>query len=83
MNRALLAGSIFIVVFAMWGVQVIIQQISNDEHNKVKMWASSVQRKAELIVYSQNFFEHVEEIERSRLELWAEAILRMQSARSA
>ena len=82
-NRFLLIGSILIAGFAMWGVQIIVRQISADERSKVKMWAASVQQKAELITYSRNFFDHIGKIERYRLKLWAEAVSGMYFARSA
>ncbi|MDR1950673.1 MAG: HAMP domain-containing histidine kinase [Bacteroidales bacterium] len=75
--------SILVVISAMWATFVVVRKISDDEHRKVKMWASSVQRKAELIEYSQNFFEQIEIAERNKLEVWANAMLRWSHARTA
>jgi uncharacterized membrane protein len=73
-NRFLLVISILIVISAIWATFVIVRQISNNEHHQVKMWASSIQQKAELIEHSKNFFEQIQLMERSRLQLWAEAV---------
>ena len=82
-NRFLFVASILVVSSAIWATLIIVRQISNDEHRKVKMWASSVQRKANLIEYSKDFFEQIEQSERNRIQFWAEASLRMSRARSA
>jgi len=82
-NNFLFLASFLIVIAAVWWTFVIVRQISNDEHHKVRMWVSSVQRKANLIEYSKNFFEQIEQSERNRLELWAGALLKMAHARSA
>ena len=81
-NRFLLVASVLIVVSAIWATLIIVRQISVDEHNKVKTWASSVQRKSELIEYSNYFFEQIEIMERNKLQLWGNALSRVYFART-
>jgi len=81
-NSILFVASILVAVSAVWATLIIVRQISSDEHHKVRMWASSVQRKADLIEYSKNFFEQIERNERDKLQLWAEALSKMSFASS-
>jgi len=81
-NRLLFVTSLLVVVSAVWATLIIVRQISGDEHHKVKMWASSIQRKADLIEYSKHFFEQIELAERNKLQLWANALSSFHFART-
>jgi len=76
-NLFLFIASVTVMVAAVWIIFAMVRQINEDERNKVITWVSSVQQKADLIEYSRNFFEQIEEIERDRLQFWGEALLRM------
>jgi hypothetical protein len=76
-NRFLFVASFLVVISAVWATLVIVGEISNNEHYKIKVWELSVQRKAELIEQSQNFFVQIEAAERSKLQLWADAVTKM------
>ncbi|MCL2027286.1 MAG: HAMP domain-containing histidine kinase [Bacteroidales bacterium] len=82
-NRFLLIASILVVMSSIWATLVIVQQIGSGEHHKVKLWASSVQRQAELIEHGKTFFDQIALMERNKLQLWAEAVSRMNFPRSA
>jgi signal transduction histidine kinase len=82
-NRILLVVSIVVALSTMWATLFIVRKISNDEYRHAKMWASSIQQKAELIEQSKSFFEQIEAMERSKLQLWAEAVSKAFFARSA
>ena len=77
LNRFLVVIAILIVVLSSFGIQTVVQQIANDERSNAKMWASSVQQKAQLITQSRDYFEHIERMERERIERWAEAVTRL------
>ena len=79
-NSVLLVVSIGFMIVALWAIFSMVRQIRNDERHKVITWVSSIQQKADLIEYSRIFFEQVEQMERDKLQLWAEAMLRMNRA---
>ncbi|MCL2416346.1 MAG: HAMP domain-containing histidine kinase [Bacteroidales bacterium] len=81
-NIFLFAASIIAMVVAVWIIFAMVRQINNDEHHKVITWVSSTQQKAELIEHGRFFFEQVEQIERNKLQLWADAVLGMMTRAS-
>ncbi len=81
-TQILIVASILIVVFSLLGIQIIVDQIANDEAKKVRMWASSVQQKAELITYSKEFFDQIEVLDKNNMEDWAEAYVKYLEARN-
>ncbi|MCX7696882.1 MAG: HAMP domain-containing histidine kinase [Bacteroidales bacterium] len=69
-------GGIFVLVFA-FAVNLLIYSVVKEDENKVTLWASTIQKKAELVDYTREFFQKVEEEEKKRVEIWAEATKRL------
>lgn len=67
----LLASAIIIVTVSLWYTNILVKKIAADEREKVKIWANAIQRKANLVNYTEGFFVKIREEERRRVELWA------------
>ena len=51
----------------------VVNRISNEERDKIKIWADDIQRKAAIVNYTEEFFERIREEERRRANLLAKA----------
>ncbi|MDR2906957.1 MAG: HAMP domain-containing histidine kinase [Bacteroidales bacterium] len=76
-NRLLFIAALLIVLLSSLGLQFLIRQISEDERRNVTLWASSIQKKMEMVAYTQNFFVQIEKMDRQRLQVWSEAFPRL------
>ncbi|MEQ8907832.1 MAG: HAMP domain-containing sensor histidine kinase [Vicingaceae bacterium] len=70
---ALAIVAAIIVFVSLWYTNILVGQIANEEKNKVKSWAEAIQRKAELVSYTQDLFKKISAEERKKAEIWAEA----------
>ncbi|MFI5142016.1 MAG: hypothetical protein ACHQII_06635, partial [Bacteroidia bacterium] len=69
----LAAVAMLIVMASLWYSQQIVQKISNDEKEKIKLWAGAVQKKANLVKSTNELFTKIKIEERKKVELYAEA----------
>jgi len=69
----LAAGATLIVLASLWYSQQIVQKISIEEKEKVKLWAGAVQKKANLVKTTNELFTKIKTEERKKAELYAEA----------
>ena len=69
----LAAVAMLIVMASLWYSQQIVQKISTDEKEKIKLWAGAVQKKANLVKSTNELFTKIKIEERKKVELYAEA----------
>lgn len=69
----LAAMAMLIVMASLWYSQQIVQKISTDEKEKIKLWAGAVQKKANLVKSTNELFAKIKIEERKKVELYAEA----------
>ncbi|HEX7413376.1 MAG TPA: hypothetical protein VF411_04960, partial [Bacteroidia bacterium] len=69
----LAAGAMLIVLASLWYSQKIVQKISAEEKEKIKLWAGAVQKKANLVKTTNELFTKIKAEERKKAELYAEA----------
>lgn len=69
--------AIVIVSISLWYSNILARQIAQDEIRNITIWADAMQNRAQLLQYTQNFFEHIQSEERKRVELLAEAFKRI------
>lgn len=62
-----------IIGVSLWFTNTLVSKIAEEERNRVRIWANAIQRKAELVNYTENFFEEIRKEERWRVEIWAKA----------
>ncbi len=65
-----------IVTISLWYTNTIVSKIARDEKKNVTLWADAINRRAELVNYTEQFFLRIQEEERRRVELLAEATKR-------
>ena len=49
----------------------MVGKIAKEEQNKAKSWAVAIQRKAELVNYTQELFEKIRDEETKKVKIWA------------
>lgn len=69
----LFAIAIMIVSFSLWYTNILVREIARDERNNIRIWADAIYQKAELVNYTDRFFNQIREEERKRVELVADA----------
>lgn len=65
--------AILIVTLSLWYTNVLVREIARDERNNIRIWADAIYQKAELVNYTDKFFDQIKEEERKRVELLADA----------
>jgi two-component system, sporulation sensor kinase D len=65
--------AILIVTLSLWYTNILVREIARDERKNIKIWADAIYQKAELVNYTDKFFKQIEEEERNRVELLADA----------
>ena len=71
--------AVIIVTGSLWYTNILVNKIARSERNNVRIWADAIQRKANLVVYTESFFEQIREEERKRAEILADASKNMSS----
>ncbi len=76
---AMFGVAVIIVTASLWYTNIIVKKIARSERENVKIWAGALQRKANLVAYTDEFFEQIREEERKRAEILADASKNMRS----
>ncbi len=76
-NIALFIFAFLIVLISLWYTNLIVQRFADNERTNVEVWANAIQRKANLVNYTNNFFEQIQKEEQKRAELLAETYKRI------
>jgi signal transduction histidine kinase len=63
--------AIFIVFASIFFTNILVRRIASDERQKIKTWAGAIQRRAELISVTEDFFKMSSTEERKRVEAFA------------
>jgi len=63
--------ALLIVFTSLWYTNQIVNEISEDERTKAKLWADAVQRKAKLVKFTNDLFIKLQTEERKKAELYA------------
>ncbi len=69
----LFALAVLIIAISLWFTQILVRDIAHDERNNIQIWADAIHKKAELVNYTDRFFRQIQEEERKRAELLADA----------
>jgi two-component system, sporulation sensor kinase D len=65
--------AIVIIAFSLWYSNVLVKKIARDERMKIHTWANALQTRARLVNSTQKFFTQIQEEERNKVQLYAEA----------
>jgi signal transduction histidine kinase len=78
----LAAVAALIVGVSLWYSSRIVDQVRDQERQKVRLWAEAVKSRAQLVNYTDSLFDRLREEERKKVELWAEATVQLLSSSS-
>lgn len=73
----LFTAAIIIVGASLWYTNTLVTKFAQNERTNVSIWASAIQRKADLVNYADNFFQEIRKEEQKRAELLAETYKRI------
>lgn len=79
-KRWLFLVALGIVGVSLWYTNTLVHNIARDERNKIRTWANAIQQRANLVNYTGQFFDSIRTEERKRVELLAEATVKMVEA---
>jgi len=69
--------AVLIVTASIWYTNILVRKIAADERQNIRVWAEAVQERANLVKYTEDFFESIKVEERRKVELLAEATKRL------
>lgn len=69
----LFGAAVLIVTVTLWYTNLLVREIAEDERMSISIWANAIQRKANLVNYTKEFFDQIKEEEYKRALLLAEA----------
>jgi len=69
----LMIFALVIVSVSLWYSNVLVHKIAQDERTKIRTWANAIQHRAELVNSTREFFRQIQDEERKRVELYADA----------
>lgn len=64
--------AVTIVSVSLWYTNILVSEIAEDERNNIRIWADAIYQKAELVNYTDRFFDGIRVEERKRVELLAD-----------
>jgi len=73
----LFVTAILIVTASLWYSNILVRKIAEDERQNIRVWAEAIQERANLVKYTEDFFETIKAEERNRVEMLAEATKRL------
>ena len=76
----LFVAAIVFFTLTIWYSNVLIDNIAQDERNKIKIWADAIQRKASLVKYTNDFFDKIRIEEQNKANIMAKAFQRISNA---
>ena len=65
--------AVLIVAASLWYTNILVKHIAKDQRKNLTIWADAIQRKADLVNYTERFFRQLATEERKKAEILAEA----------
>ena len=69
----LFGAAVLIITISLWYTNLLVKHIAQDERMSIRIWANAIQKKANLVNYTKEFFDEIKEEEFKRARLLAEA----------
>lgn len=66
-----------IIIGSLWYMNSIMKQIAQSEKKNVELWAKTIQQRSSLLKETQDFLTMLENEERQKMNIWAEATKRI------
>ena len=78
----LIAVAVITFPLMIWYSNSLMDKIAKDERNKIALWADAIQRKSEVIAFTNDFFREVAEEEEMHAKYIAKAMKKLISAKT-
>jgi len=65
--------ALLIIGLSLWYSNHIVNKIRKEEHLKVQLWSEAIQRRAELVGYTEKLFDELAGNEKKKVALWSDA----------
>jgi hypothetical protein len=72
----LMLFAMIIIIASLWYSNILVKKIAQDERTKIRTWANAIQHRADLVNSTREFFSQIQDEERKRVEIYAEAVKR-------
>jgi len=69
----LFAAGVAIITISLWYTNRLVREIAKDERTNIRIWANAIRQKAELVNYTNRFFEQIKIEEKKRAGVLATA----------
>lgn len=76
----LFVSAIVAFLAIIYASDLLLREIAREERKKVKVWANAITTKAELVTYTEQFFENIKAEERKRATLLVKALKKANDA---
>jgi hypothetical protein len=73
-KRVLIVAALIIVGVSFFYSSRLVNQLSQEERIKVRLWADAIENKAFTVNKTARLFKDLAEVERQKIELWAKAM---------
>ena len=80
LTLAVVATVIFLLL--IWYSNSLIDKMANEEQGKIRIWADAIQRKADMVTYSNDFFSFIAKEEERHANQIAKVILKLANSDS-
>ncbi len=69
----LLLVAVVIIMFSIWVSNYLVMQIARDEKMRIYNWAVTIKQRSQIVTSTNKFFKQIQDEERAKVELYAEA----------
>ena len=70
-KSGLLIFALVLVGVSLWFTQTLVNKIAQEERRKIKLWGEAIERKANLVNYTNGLFTKITVEEQKKVEIWA------------
>ena len=78
-KAVLFITALIIIGLSMGYTNILVDNIAQEEERKVRLWANTVQEKAELVKFANDLFSKIKKEERKKSEIWAKGVKQLAS----
>ena len=76
-KAVLFITALVIIGLSMAYSNILVDNIAEEEERKVRLWANTVQEKAELVKFANDLFSKMKKEEAKKSEIWAQEVMHL------
>ena len=82
-NLVLIVAAVIMFPFMIWYSNSLMDKIADDERNKIAIWADAIQRRSEVVAFTNDFFREVAQEEDMHANYIAKATKKLYTTQSS